>query len=84
LQDVYSKAFEGTNASPATIRQLKRELFHAIWQLLLDKGFLKAYQLGILLLCADGILRRLFPRFFIYSADYPEKYVFFYSMLNYT
>jgi len=25
--------------------------------------------------CIDGIRRRVFPRFFTYSADYPEKYV---------
>ena len=36
---------------------------------------MKAYEFGILILCADGILRRVFPRIFIYSADYPEKYV---------
>ena len=38
---------------------------------------MKAYKFGILILCADGILRRVFPRIFIYSADYPEKYVGF-------
>jgi hypothetical protein len=25
--------------------------------------------------CVDGIVRRIFPRFFTYSADYPEKWV---------
>lgn len=34
-----------------------------------------AYRHGIIVLCADGIVRRLYPRFFTYSADYPEKYV---------
>lgn len=32
-----------------------------------------AYEHGFVLLCGDGITRRLFPRFFCYSADYPEK-----------
>ena len=48
---------------------------HAIWRLLLDDDFMKAYHEGMLVWCGDGVLRRLFPRFFIYSADYPEKYV---------
>lgn len=46
---------------------------HAIWRLLLDVEFMAAYVHGIVLECADKILRRLFPRFFTYSADYPEK-----------
>ena len=32
-----------------------------------------AYVHGIILEFSDGILRRLFPRFFTYSADYPEN-----------
>ena len=52
---------------------LKRELFHAVWELLLDPDFLHAYEHGIVLKCANGIIRRIFPRFFTYSADYPEK-----------
>ncbi|KIJ17498.1 hypothetical protein PAXINDRAFT_110880 [Paxillus involutus ATCC 200175] len=51
----------------------KRELMHAIWELLLDEDFMRAYKYGILIECADGITRRIFPRFFTYSADYPEK-----------
>ncbi|KIK31508.1 hypothetical protein CY34DRAFT_33015, partial [Suillus luteus UH-Slu-Lm8-n1] len=35
--------------------------------------FLDAYRHGIVLWCPDGILRRVFPRIFTYSADYPEK-----------
>ncbi|KZP03324.1 hypothetical protein FIBSPDRAFT_1055351 [Athelia psychrophila] len=47
---------------------------HAIWVLLLsDKEFMHAYKHGIVVECADGILRRLFPRLLTYSADYPEK-----------
>jgi hypothetical protein len=29
----------------------------------------------MVLKCADGVLRRIFPRIFTYSADYPEKCV---------
>ena len=36
---------------------------------------MEAYEHGIVVKCADGIFRRLYPRFFIYGADYPEKYV---------
>ncbi|KAG1901203.1 uncharacterized protein F5891DRAFT_1187899 [Suillus fuscotomentosus] len=51
----------------------RRELFHGCWEILLDKDFLHAYRHGIVLRCADGVLRRIFPRIFTYSADYPEK-----------
>ena len=46
-----------------------------VWLLLLDDEFMEAYKHGILILCGNGILRRIFPRIFFYSADYPEKYV---------
>jgi hypothetical protein len=52
----------------------RRDLFHACWDILLDEDFLHAYRHGIVLKCADGVLRRIFPRLFTYSADYPEKY----------
>ena len=56
-----------------TLKFCKRELFCRIWLMLLDEKFMAAYRDGILLKCGDGIVRRLFPRFFTYSADYPEK-----------
>ena len=45
-----------------------------IWLMLLDDEFMDAYVNGFLHQCGDGIIRRIFPRFFAYSADYPEKY----------
>lgn len=53
----------------------RRELFHACWDTLLDNDFVHAYRHGIVLKCADGVFRRVFPRILTYSADYPEKYV---------
>jgi hypothetical protein len=55
------------------LTHLKRELIHAIWALILDDKFLEAYEHGIVIECLDGISRRFYPRFFTYSADYPEK-----------
>jgi hypothetical protein len=46
---------------------------HAIWKLLLDKDFVVAYEHGMVVKCADGVERRLYPRILTYSADYPEK-----------
>jgi hypothetical protein len=40
---------------------------------MLDDEFLAAYQHGLVLKCADGIVRRVYLRIFTYSADYPEK-----------
>lgn len=51
----------------------RRDLFQACWKHLLDADFIQAYRHGMVLRCPDGILRRVFPRIFTYSADYPEK-----------
>ncbi|THV03577.1 hypothetical protein K435DRAFT_817199 [Dendrothele bispora CBS 962.96] len=72
LQDEYLKAF-GRPASDPTLTHLKRELMHKAWALILDPEFMHAYEHGMLVKCGDGVVRRLFPRFFTYSADYPEK-----------
>jgi len=51
----------------------RRELIHGVWKFLLDEDFIHAYKYGMVVKCADGIERRVYPRFFTYSADYPEK-----------
>jgi hypothetical protein len=51
----------------------RRELMHAVWKHLLDCDFLHAYKYGMVVQCQDGIERRIYPRVFTYSADYPEK-----------
>lgn len=51
----------------------RRELMHAVWRTLLDDDFLHAYKYGIVIKCHDGVERRVYPRIFTYSADYPEK-----------
>ncbi|PPR03767.1 hypothetical protein CVT24_007510 [Panaeolus cyanescens] len=73
LQDIYRDIYNGISATDNTITFLKRELMHAIWLLMLDEEFVHAYVHGIVMQCADGIWRRIFPRIFTYSADYPEK-----------
>ena len=56
------------------LRHCRKELMQAIWSFLLDdKDFLHAYTYGIVIQCIDGIERRVYPRIFTYSADYPEK-----------
>ena len=40
---------------------------------LLDDKFIEAYRNGIVIRCHNGVLRRIYPRIFTYSADYPEK-----------
>lgn len=51
----------------------RREFLHEQLKIILDEEFIKAYQHGIVLKCHDKIQRRLYPRIFTYSADYPEK-----------
>ncbi|KAG9120430.1 hypothetical protein FRC07_004082 [Ceratobasidium sp. 392] len=58
------------------LTHLRRELMHAVLRELLDDEFLHAWQHGIKIRCADGIERRVFPRLFTYTADYPERQVF--------
>ena len=55
---------------------------HQVWQLLLDEEFMEAYRHGVILRCADGILRHIFPHIFTYSADYPEKYAILSCLTN--
>ena len=66
-------AIYGEKPGGAVIRFLRTELMQQIWLLLLDPKFMQAWLEGIVVLCGDGVRRRLFFRFFIYAADYPEK-----------
>jgi hypothetical protein len=75
IQDFVRK--EGKGASAQLLAHCRRELFHESWKILLDDEFVEAYTHGIVLDCADGIRRRVYPRIFTYSADYPEKYCYF-------
>jgi hypothetical protein len=55
------------------VTHCRRELMHAVWKFLLDDDLLHSYKYGMVLRCRDGIERRIYPRIFTYSADYPEK-----------
>ncbi len=48
---------------------------HGSWNVILDDDFIHACTYGIVIMCIDGIERRVYPRIFTYSADYPEKFV---------
>ncbi|KAJ3524831.1 hypothetical protein NM688_g8496 [Phlebia brevispora] len=72
IQDWYQRVYDRA-ASASVLLHCKRELMQAIWGLLLDDEFMHAYEHGIVIEFADGISRRVFPRIFTYSADYPEK-----------
>ncbi|KAF8204209.1 hypothetical protein K438DRAFT_1964576 [Mycena galopus ATCC 62051] len=64
---------ESKGASAQLLAHCRRELFHESWRLLLNDEFVEAYKHGIVLDCKDGVCRRVYPRIFTYSADYPEK-----------
>lgn len=59
--------------SEAMSTHINREIYHACWSVLLSDNFIEAYRTGIVVDCLDGVKRRLYPRIFTYSADYPEK-----------
>ncbi|KLO05634.1 hypothetical protein SCHPADRAFT_839152 [Schizopora paradoxa] len=74
LRDYWLKHTDGDGLSADVITHCRRELMQAIVNIILqDKEFQEACRKGILVTCWDGIKRRLFPRLFTYSADYPEK-----------
>ncbi|KAL6303260.1 hypothetical protein BKA93DRAFT_735257 [Sparassis latifolia] len=72
IQDFIRKQF-GKEGSKPLLTHCRRELMHAIWKLILGDRFEDACRHGIVVMCGDGILRRLYLRLFTYSADYPEK-----------
>ncbi|KIO04854.1 hypothetical protein M404DRAFT_142158 [Pisolithus tinctorius Marx 270] len=72
FQDIYRGHYSQVS-SREILTHCKHDLFHAIWDLILDTWFMDAYQSGIVIWCADGITRQIYPHFFSYSADYPEK-----------
>ena len=72
--DAYKKEF-GIAPMADVMTHCKRELIHAVIELILQGRFAEAYTEGIIIEFPDGIKRRVFPRFFSYSADYPEKSV---------
>lgn len=78
LPDSFQDAVSNFNVKWSTqhkeiLTHCKRELMHEVWKELLDDELLHAYKYGMVVMCADGVRRRLYPRIFTYSADYPEK-----------
>ena len=74
IQDLISSIHARWNTQKKSIlTHCRRELMHAVWRILLDDDFIHAYKYGIVIKCHDGIERRVYPRIFTYSADYPEK-----------
>ncbi|KAF7317520.1 hypothetical protein MKEN_00838600 [Mycena kentingensis (nom. inval.)] len=68
------RAHYGYTMPDKVLAHLKRELFHRVWDILLDDEFLDAWVNGLRTDdCWDQLLRRLFPRFPTYGADYMDK-----------
>ncbi|PSR74642.1 hypothetical protein PHLCEN_2v9671, partial [Hermanssonia centrifuga] len=72
IQDLYHSIYD-IPATKNVLKFCKNHIIHAIWLLLMDDSFMDAYEHGIRVNCGDHVIRRLFPRFFTYSADYPER-----------
>ncbi|KAF8057993.1 hypothetical protein FPV67DRAFT_1429294 [Lyophyllum atratum] len=73
FKDFFTERSGGKKLSKDLLKHLHREVFHAQWEILLDDDFIYAWRHGILICCSDGVTRRIYPRIFTYSADYPEK-----------
>ncbi|KAM6499872.1 hypothetical protein JOM56_005380 [Amanita muscaria] len=72
FDDFYREVY-GMPPSTEVLKHCRREILQLILFLLLDDEFMHAYEHGIILEFIDGVRRRVFPRFFTHSADYPEK-----------
>lgn len=73
VQEQITRLHGGKPPTEALITHFRRELMHAVWCALLDDEFVDAWKHGVVIVCADGVKRRVFPRILTYSADYPEK-----------
>ena len=74
FQDVLASIHTKWNTQKKQIlTHCHRELVYGVWQILLDDAFLHAYKYGIVIKCHDGIEQWVYPRIFMYLADYPEK-----------
>ncbi|KIO21350.1 hypothetical protein M407DRAFT_29068 [Tulasnella calospora MUT 4182] len=60
FQDFVRTFNKGKSGSEDLLKHCKRELFHAVWSLMMDSEFLHAYRHGIVVRCGVGITRRLF------------------------
>ncbi|THV04136.1 hypothetical protein K435DRAFT_649906, partial [Dendrothele bispora CBS 962.96] len=72
VEEFYQQEF-GCSPSPTIFTHLKRELMQAIWALILDDELMHTYEHGLALQYSDGIMQRLFARFYTYSMDYLKK-----------
>ncbi|KAJ3526412.1 hypothetical protein NMY22_g10174 [Coprinellus aureogranulatus] len=72
FQDWYNETFD-QSATDNVEAHMHRELFHAIWLVMLDDKLMHAYLYGEEMEFWDKVVRLVFPRFFTYSLDYLEK-----------
>jgi hypothetical protein len=84
INDFISTFVKGKTRQASLLTHCRRELMHQVWKLMLDDDFIHAYQHGIVIQCIDGVWRRVYPRIFTYSADYPEKYVSFAFLMTHS
>ncbi|KAJ3535560.1 hypothetical protein NMY22_g6430 [Coprinellus aureogranulatus] len=73
FNDYLKKRNEGRLPPPSFMRYCSKKLFHQQWSIMLDEELINAMKDGIVVMCPDGKKRHFFPRFFTYSADYPER-----------
>ncbi|KAF8512575.1 hypothetical protein JB92DRAFT_3169848 [Gautieria morchelliformis] len=73
IQDFIQQICGGKVRSGPLLTHCCREFIQAVWALLLDDDFVEAYKHGIVVMCDDGIQRRIYLRLMTYSAYYLEK-----------
>ncbi|KDQ16267.1 hypothetical protein BOTBODRAFT_173174 [Botryobasidium botryosum FD-172 SS1] len=72
VQDILKERLSKSACDDA-LAHCRRELMHGAWKIIIDEQFIQDWTHGFIVEFPDGIKRRLYPRIFTYSADYPEK-----------
>lgn len=73
VADILLRLTGASKVPVALLSHCRRLVMQQVWRILLDDQFVHAWVHGVELICGDGVARRIYPRIFTYSADYPEK-----------
>ena len=81
IKEFYRKHY-GKDPNADMLAHLGRELIHGVLRLILGGSFADAHKNSRCVKCGDGVLRHWLLRLLLHSADYKEKYVSRFLLMN--